>query len=225
MQKKILWLALIVTVLNSLALNAQYAREDSTHKKWFVGSTLFLLGNFSTVNPPNLAQLNVGYRITGRDVVSLELITWKYAWPLGINPFFNQSYGKAEEKFPGYIRDYGIALVYQRFFWKGFYAAAHVMPMFQTFVNEKGKKVDNGFHIFTTYRAGYHVKLFKDRFLYSHQSVLPVAFITRKCLMVSNKRMTSGASIHRSQGCILVTIFSSPQLVAFTTDLLPYSFA
>lgn len=164
MQKKILWLAVMVIIANTLPVNAQYAREDSTHKKWFVGSTLFLLGNFSTVNPPNLAQLNVGYRITGKDVLSLELITWKYAWPLGMNPFFNKSYGKEEEKFPGYIRDYGVALVYQRFFWKGLYAAAHIMPMFQTFVNNDGKKVDNGLHIFTTYRAGYHVKLFKDRF-------------------------------------------------------------
>ncbi len=163
MQKKVLWFALII-IASSLPVNAQYAQEDSIPRRWFVGSTLFLLGNFSSVNPPNLAQLNVGYRVTGKDVVSVELITWKYAWPLGINPFLNKSYGKPEEKFPGYIRDYGIALAYQRFFWKGLYAAAHIMPMWQTFVNDKGKKVDNGFHIFTTYRAGYHIKLIKDRF-------------------------------------------------------------
>ena len=163
MQKKVLWFALII-IASSLPVNAQYAQEDSIPRRWFVGSTLFLLGNFSSVNPPNLAQLNVGYRVTGKDVVSLELITWKYAWPLGINPFLNKSYGKPEEKFPGYIRDYGVALVYQRFFWKGLYAAAHIMPMWQTIVNYKGKKVDNGFHIFTTYRAGYHIKLIKDRF-------------------------------------------------------------
>lgn len=163
MQKKVLWFALII-IASSFPVNAQYAQEDSIPRRWFVGSTLFLLGNFSSVNPPNLAQLNVGYRVTGKDVVSVELITWKYAWPLGINPFLNKSYGKPEEKFPGYIRDYGVALVYQRFFWKGLYAAAHIMPMWQTFVNDKGKKVDNGFHIFTTYRAGYHIKLIKDRF-------------------------------------------------------------
>ena len=163
MQKKVLWIGLIFVLVGSLKVNAQYAKQDSTYKKFFVGSSLFLLGNLSPVEKPDFFQLNFGYRITGKDVVSLELITWKYAWPLGINPLLSKSYGKAEEKYPGYIREYGIALAYQRYFWKGLYAAIHVMPMLQTFVNANGNKVDNGFHIFNTNRMGYHVKLFKDR--------------------------------------------------------------
>ncbi|QNA46622.1 hypothetical protein [Lacibacter sediminis] len=164
MQKKILWIGLALSLASSLQVNAQYAKTDSTYKKWFVGSTLFLLGNFSSTNPPGFAQLNVGYRITGKDVVSLELITWKHAWPLGINPFYNKAYGTPEEKFPGYIREYGIGLAYQRYVWKGLYAAVHAMPMWQTFKNESGDKVGDGFIIFNTYRVGYHVKLLKDRF-------------------------------------------------------------
>lgn len=164
MQKKNLWIVLAIVLASSLQMNAQYAKQDSTYKKHFVGSTMFLLGNFAKTNPPDFAQLNLGYRITGKNVVSLELITWKYAWPLGINPFLNKSYGNSEEKFPGYIREYGIGIAYQRYFWKGLYAAVHVMPMWQKFVNQEGDKVDNGFHIFNTYRVGYHIKLFKDRF-------------------------------------------------------------
>ncbi len=164
MQKKIFLIGFVLIITSTLQLKAQYANQDSTYKKHFVGSTLFMLGNLSSVNRPDFIQLNLGYRITGKDVISLELITWKYAWPLGINPFFNKSYGKPEERFPGYIRDYGIALAYQRFFWKGLYAAVHVMPMWQTFVNDSGDKMDNGFHIFNSYRVGYHIKLFKDRF-------------------------------------------------------------
>jgi hypothetical protein len=163
MQKKILWIALALVIANSLQVSAQYGKTDSSYKKWFIGSSLFLLGNFDKVNPPGFAQLNVGYRITGRDVISLELITWKHAWPLGINPFFNDAYGAPEEKYPGYIREYGVALAYQRFFWKGLYAAVHVMPMSQTFRNENGDKVGNAFQLFNTYRVGYHIKLFKDR--------------------------------------------------------------
>jgi len=142
----------------------QYAQTDSTYKRCFVGSTLFLLGNFATTNNPEFAQLNLGYRLTGKDVISLELITWKSAWPLGINPIFNELYGKPEEKFPGYIRDYGIGVAYQRFFWKGLYVAVHAMPMWQTFVNDNGNHAGNGFMIFNTNRVGYHVKLFKDKF-------------------------------------------------------------
>lgn len=164
MQKKILWLVLALLLASSLKVNAQYYKQDSTYKRFFIGSTLFLLGNIDQVNPPGFAQLNLGYRITGKDVISLELITWKHAWPLGINPFYNDAYGKPEEKYPGYIREYGIGLAYQRYFWKGLYAAVHATPMWQTFKNSNGDKVGSGFIIFNTYRVGYHFKLFKDRF-------------------------------------------------------------
>ncbi len=164
MQKKILCFALILMMASALQLKAQYAKTDSTYKRWFIGSTLFVLGNLAPTNPPDFAQLNLGYRITGKDVISLELITWKHAWPLGINPFYNKAYGKAEEKFPGYIREFGIGLAYQRFIWKGLYLAVHATPMWQTFKNENNDKVGDGFIIFNTNRVGYHAKLFKDRF-------------------------------------------------------------
>lgn len=150
-------------VMSLLQVKAQYA-EDSTYKKHFIGSSLFVLvGNLSTTNSPNFVQLNLGYRITGKDVITLEPKTWKYAWPNGIHPFLNNSYGKPEEKFPGYVREFGISLAYQRFFVKGLYAELNVMPTLQHFINDNGNKIDNGFQLFNTYRVGYHVKLFKDR--------------------------------------------------------------
>lgn len=164
MQKKCLWIGLILLMMGSFQLKAQYAKTDSSYKRWFVGSTLFLLGNLATTNPPNFFQLNVGYRITGRDVITLEPKTWKYAWPNGIHPFFNKAYGKEEEKFPGYVREYGVSVSYQRFLYNGLYAELNVMPSLQDFMNNNGKKIDNGFQVFNTYRAGYHIKLFRDRF-------------------------------------------------------------
>jgi len=143
-------------------LKAQYAKEDKTYKKCFVGSTLFMLGNLSPQNRPDFVQLNLGYRITGKDVVSLELKTWKYGWSLGIP--YGKSFQAPEEEFPGYIREYGFAIAYQRFWWKGLYTGVHVMNAWQTFNNKNGAKIDNGFQIFNTYRVGYHFKLFKDRF-------------------------------------------------------------
>lgn len=163
MRKKILCTGLVAVLTGLFPLKAQYYATDSTYKKWFVGSTVFLLGNLDKVNPPGFVQLNLGYRITGKDVISIELITWKHAWPLGINPFYNKAYGTPEEKYPGYIREHGFSVAYQRYFWKGLYAAVHVAPMWQTFKNEAGNKVGDGFIIFNTYRVGYHVKLFKDR--------------------------------------------------------------
>ena len=185
MQKKILFIGFVLLITSTFQLKAQYTKADSTYRRWFVGSTLFVLGNFDKVDPPNFAQINLGYRITGKDVISLELKTWKYSFPLGINPFYNKQYGKQEEKYPGNIRDIGFAIAYQRYFWKGLYAAVHVMPAWQTYKNENGNKMGNSFMIFNTYRVGYHIKLFKDRLFFEpslgiagrpYQGKMPDAF-------------------------------------------------
>lgn len=123
-------------VLLSLQLGAQYAENDTTYKKCFVGSTFFMLGNFDTKNKPDFVQLNFGYRLSGKDVISLELKTWKYAWPLGI-PYGN-AFEAPDLMFPGYIREYGFALAYQRFLWKGLYTGIHVMSAWQSYVKDDG---------------------------------------------------------------------------------------
>ena len=186
MQKKILWFAFILMMASTLKVKAQYAETDSNYKRWFVGTSLFvLLGNLDKENPPNFVQLNIGYRITGKDVITLAPKTWKYAWPNGIHPFLNKAYKKPEEKFPGYVREYGVTASYTRFLWKGLYAQLDVMPTLQNFVNDKGKKIDNGFQIFNSYRVGYHIKLFKDKFFFqpsicvthrAYHTELPVGF-------------------------------------------------
>lgn len=162
MQSKISTLGLLLCLTAGSVLHAQYTKQDSTFKKCFVGSTLFLLGNLDSNDRPDFVQLNIGYRITGKDVISLEAITWKYSQPLGIP--YGDSFGHSEEKFPGYIREYGFAVAYQRFLWKGFYAGVHVMSAWQSFVDGRDTKIDDGFQIFNTYRLGYHIKLWKDRF-------------------------------------------------------------
>ncbi len=144
--------------------NSQNTAQDATCKKRFVGSTLFVLANLNTAdnNAPDYAQLNLGYRITPKNVVSVEVKTWKYAWCLGIP--YGKSFEATEEKYPGYIRSFGVALVYQRFWWKGAYAAVHAMNSLQKFVGEDNKKIQNGYQLFMTYRLGYHFQLFKNRF-------------------------------------------------------------
>jgi hypothetical protein len=167
MLKKILWIALALFLASSLELKAQYEDTDSTYKKYFVGTSLFVfLGNLDTENPPNFFQLDLGYRLTGKDIIIISPKTWKYAWPNGIHPFLNDAYYKPEEKFPGYVREYGITFSYQRFIYEGLYAQLDVMPTLQSFVNDNGKKIDDGFQIFNSYRVGYHFKLFNDKFFF-----------------------------------------------------------
>jgi len=162
--RKNLLMLIVVAAFSSLqSLFAQSHQDSIPQYECFVGSSMFVLANLvPDDNSPDFAQLNLGYRITNTDVVSIELKTWKYAWSLGI-PYGN-SFESPEEKFPGYIREYGFALVYQKFFWKGAYAGVHVMNAWQSFFDEENNKIDKGFQIFNTYRLGYQFKLFQNRF-------------------------------------------------------------
>lgn len=163
MKSKFLVIGFVLILTAHTSLNAQYAKNDTTYKKCFIGSTFFMLGNFSKTNRPDFAQLNLGYRLTHKDVISIEVKTWKYAWSLGIPPF-SDSFEAPAEEFPGYIREVGFALAYQRYLKKGLYVAVHTMNAWQSFVDDDGNKIDKGFQIFNTYRIGYHFKLFKDTF-------------------------------------------------------------
>ena len=157
-------LALIFVISSFSTSICQTQAADSTFKKYFIGSTFFVLGNFIPDDPnsPDFVQLNLGYRLTQKDVVSIELKTWKYAWPLGIP--YGDSYQAEDEKYPGYIREIGFALVYQRFFWKGAYAAIHAMQAYQIYVDDSNKKIQNGYQLFLTYRLGYQFSFFKKFF-------------------------------------------------------------
>ncbi len=152
---------MLVSALVFTKANGQ--TQDSTYRKFFVGSTLFVLSNLiPDNNSPDFAQLNFGYRITPKNAVSIELKTWKYAWPLGIP--YGDSFEAPEEKYPGYVRSFGVAFVYQRFWWKGAYVAVHAMNSLQRYADEDNKKIQNGYMLFMTYRLGYHVQLLKNRF-------------------------------------------------------------
>lgn len=167
MQKRNLLVLLVFLLACNLQLRAQYAKNDSTYKKWFVGTSLFtILGNLDKENPPNFVVVQIGYRLSGNDMISIAPKTWKYAWPNGIHPFLNKAYKKPEEKFPGYVREIGITASYTKFLWKGLFAQLDVMPTYQIFANDNRKKIDDGFQIFNSYRAGYHIKLFKDKFFF-----------------------------------------------------------
>jgi hypothetical protein len=166
MQKKILWIGLTLVLASSLQVNAQYAKQDSTYKRWFVGSTFMMLGNFIPNDPnrPDFIQLNVGYRITPKNVVFLEFKTSKFNWPLGMPWEEIVDEQRQQYNFPGYVRQYVIGLAYNRFWWKGLYTGVHAMNAFQTYRNEDKTKITNGYTLFMTYRLGYQVKLFKNRF-------------------------------------------------------------
>ncbi|WP_020594953.1 hypothetical protein [Spirosoma panaciterrae] len=166
MQKKILLFAFTLMAGSYQLTKAQDITQDSTYKKWFIGSTLLLLGNCvpDDPNPPKFIQVNVGYRITPKDVVSFEFKKSIYAWPLGIP--WGPSFDAPGLNYPGHVRILAPTLAYQRYWWKGVYTAVHALNAFEKYMDESNKKIGNGYTLYLTFRLGYHLKFFKNRIFF-----------------------------------------------------------
>ena len=161
--KRKISLSLTLLFFSITVLLAQKSADDSISKRCFVSTSAFMLYNFvDDPQPPSFYQLNLGYRITSKDILIVEAMTWKYYAPIGIP--YGLSYGDTSQNFPGYARNFGVGLAYQRFLWKGLYSTLHITPFVQQYFSPDKVKIQTGFQLFTTLRLGYHLNLFKDRF-------------------------------------------------------------
>lgn len=141
MQKKILQIGLVLVLTSSLQIRAQDTLRQSTYKRFFVGSSLFMLGNFDKTNNPEYVQLNFGYRITPKDVLSLDFKRSIYSWPLGI-PFGSSSFDAPGENYPGHARILAPTIGYQRFWWKGVFTSVHALNAFEKYLDENKKRLE-----------------------------------------------------------------------------------
>ena len=73
--KRIILIAATLCMSASLCFS-QNSEQDSSYKRYFVGTSLFLPGNLNSTNKPDFVQLNFGYRITNVDVISVKFPTW-----------------------------------------------------------------------------------------------------------------------------------------------------
>lgn len=133
--------------------------------RYFVGSSGFVAANLALAgrpDAPDFYQLNAGYWLTERDAVSVEAITWRYIAPVGIP--YGPSFESPGESYPGYVRESGIGVAYQRLLRGNFYSAVHVLPLRKQYFDEEDERIQSGFRLFLTGRAGYHLGLFRGRF-------------------------------------------------------------
>jgi len=158
--KRNYFLLTLICLLVSLSTQAQNTPTED--KKYFVGSTMFILYNLvPDKQPPHYAQLNFGYRITPKDVVSVEAISWRYYGPLGRQ--YGPEYENPESAFPGKAQVFGAGLAYKRFLWKRAYAQIHATAFHQNFLDREDNKIQSGFQLFNTVRIGYQFQFFKNR--------------------------------------------------------------
>lgn len=164
MQKKIIWVVITLLIASSFWIRAQDMNRDGSQRKWFVGSTLLLLGNFDKTNNPGYIQINAGYRITPKDVIQVRFKRSQYAWPIGIP--FGPDFDAPGLNYPGKARILAPQIGYQRFWWKGLYSSLYVLNAFEKYMDEDNKKIGNGFTLYTDFYIGYHFTFFKNRFFF-----------------------------------------------------------
>ena len=146
----------VLAQTDSVSAQIEKQYPDRRH---FIGSSLFLLGNLDTEEPPAYFQLNYGNQLTRKNVIIVEAITWTYYEPLG-------TYGSSNEKYPGKIRAYGIGAGYQRFLCKNLYSAFKAIPYLQQFFDAENKNIQNGFQLYLQFRLGYRFEFFKQRWFF-----------------------------------------------------------
>lgn len=164
MQNKFLLVGLVLT-LCTYHFEAQTTRQDSIFKKWYVGSSLLMLGNFDKVNNPEYIQINAGYRITPKNVVSIEFKRSVYSFPLGI-PFGSSSFDASGENYPGHARILAPTLGYQHFWWKGIYTSVYGLNAFEKYMDRDNNKIGNGYTLYLNFHLGYQFNFFKNRLFF-----------------------------------------------------------
>jgi len=152
---------LAATLFTTFSAFAQASAQDDSDKKYFIGSTGFILANLAP-DPPNYYQLNLGYRITPKDVISIEAITWEYKGPIG-RPY-GKDFANEASNYPGSVQAYGIGFAYKCFVLEGLYTAFHMTMLHQNYLDKNRNKIQSGFQLFNTVRIGYQFKFFKNAF-------------------------------------------------------------
>jgi hypothetical protein len=151
--KKLISTTLMITMFTTMTF-CQAEKRDSTFRRCSIGSTLFLLGNIE--DSVSFFQLNYGYRLTPKDNIIVEAITWTYYEPLG-------TYMNSKEFYPGKVRAYGIGLGYQRFVWKNLFTTVEPTFFLQQFYDTDNQKIQKGFQLYLQFILGYRFEFFKKR--------------------------------------------------------------
>ena len=166
MQKQFFWMGLGLLMASSILLTGQNVEQDNTYKKWYIGSSLLVLGNFipDDPNPPEYVQLNLGYRLTPKDVMSIRFKRSIYSWPLGIP--FGPDFDGPGLGYPGHARIIAPQIGYQHFWWKGVYTSVTALNAFEKYLDNNDRKLGNGFTLYLDFYMGYQFKFLKKRFFF-----------------------------------------------------------
>ena len=117
-------------------------------------------------------ELHFKYELDKKNIVGVKFATWRLFQPMGILWWDGllDKIDSQSEFYPGYLRETGLGISYQRMLWKGLFATVEVLPQLKTYLNEDNSFAGNGFKLYTSYHIGYHFAFGKNkRFFFEPQ--------------------------------------------------------
>jgi len=143
--------------------NETFGKEPENSYKSSVLTTYLTFANVGEekTNTHHI-ELQYRYQLAKNDVVGIKFATWKLFAPMGIQ-LWDSQFLNEDEFYNGRLRETGIGVAYQRFFWKGMYTSIEMLPLFKTYLDENDEEIDDGFKLYTTFHLGYHFTFLKNR--------------------------------------------------------------
>jgi len=120
-----------------------------------------------------MIELHVKRNLDNKNIVGVKFVTWRLFQPMGIT-WWDGLLDKLEtesEFYPGYLRETGLGVSYQRMLWKGLFATVEVVPQFQTYTDLDGNKIKNGFKLYNSVHLGYHLAFGKKKRFFKWHSL------------------------------------------------------
>ena len=158
--RKLAGLFLILSLFCGFSLAAE--EQDGGDTPCLVETSAWMIANLLP-DPGDFYQLCLGYQLDEANTLLVNAITWKYGGPLGIT-LWDPQFDSTAEKYPGYVRAFGLGLGYQRFVWEGLFVAVYAMPFYQNFYTAANEYLQSGFQLYLQAQVGYQIDFFGGRF-------------------------------------------------------------
>jgi len=167
--KNLLILVLTFCTLGAFAQSNQHIGKeiDSSHKHRlsFPLITLLNIGDGDVKTNTKHFEIHFKRKLNSKDIIGVKFATWRLFQPMGIL-WWDGLLDKVDsesEFYPGYLRETGVGISYQRQLWKGLFATVEVLPQYKTYLGEDKSKIANGFKLYTSYHLGYHLSFGKKK--------------------------------------------------------------
>ncbi len=167
--KKLFIIGLTFFTLNVFAQNnTEPSKHSDTDLKYRVSFPAIILGNIGKGGERTNTQhfeLHIKKELDAKNIVGIKLATWRLFQPMGIQWWdgLTDKIDTETEFYPGYLRETGIGISYQRMLWKGLFASVEVLPQYKTYLDLDNKKIANGFKLYNSFHLGYHFAFGKNK--------------------------------------------------------------